>query len=105
VFLYDTKARPAAWSAETIADHYLRALRLRPGEGYKMGQPQKVSIAGKTMWRMDYWKPNDSGQSYNCAIVFPLEDRRILFIQLNAASEPELNLLRDSLKGLKLDQQ
>ncbi len=105
VFLYDTKARPSAWSAEAIAGHYLRALALRPGEGYKMGQPQKMSVAGKTMWRMDYWKPDNSGQSYNCAIVFPLPDRRILFIQLNAASERELDLLRDSLKGLKFDQQ
>jgi hypothetical protein len=101
VFLYDTKPRPSTWSSDTIAHHYLRTLT--PGEGYKMGQPQRMSVAGKTTWRMDYWKPDDSGQSYNCAMVFPLEDRRVLFIQLNAPSERELDLLRDSLKGLKFD--
>jgi hypothetical protein len=101
VFLYDTKAAPASLTAEEIAVRYLHSLK--PGEGYKMSEPQKVSIAGNTMWRMDYWRPDDSGQSVNSAIVIPFKDKRLLFIQMNAPSQRELDALVDSLQELKFD--
>ena len=52
---------------------------------------------------MDYWYPDDAGQDYNSAIVIPLPDRTGLFIQLNAASDTDLNVLVNSLQSLKFD--
>ena len=102
VFLYDSMVRPYGMSREAIADSYLRSIRT--GEGYKMGKPRRVSIAGNIMWRMDYWRPDPAGQSYNSGIVIPLQDRRVLAIQMNAASARELDLTVSSLQGLKFDQ-
>jgi hypothetical protein len=103
-FMYDTKVsgKLSGWSPEAIAEGYLGSLK--PGEGYKMGKPRKVSMAGNTLWRMDYWRPDDSGQSYNSSIVYPFKGEKVLFIQMNAASQRELDLLVDSLQGLKFDQ-
>jgi len=101
VFLYDTKVEPASFTLKEIAVRYLHSLR--PGEGYKMSEPQKVSIAGNTMWRMDYWRADDSGQSYNSAVVIPFKDRRLLFIQMNAPSQRELDSIVDSLHELRFD--
>jgi len=39
---------------------------------------------------MDYWRPDDSGQSYNSAMVYPFKGEKVLFIQMNAASQREL---------------
>jgi hypothetical protein len=101
VFLYDTKARPSTLTLDQIGEDYLRSLK--PGEGFKMEQPRKVSVAGNPMWRMDFWRPDDSGQSFNSSFAIPLKDRRVLFIQVNASSQRQLDLLVDSLQGLKFD--
>ncbi len=99
VFIYDHLARSSSLSPQTIAEDYLKALK--PGEGYKMGVPQRVELANVPTWRMDYWRPDDAGQSYNSAIVIPSAEHKILFIQMNAASSAELNALVDSLRSLK----
>jgi hypothetical protein len=101
VFLYDAKAAPATLTTEEIAVRYLHSLK--PGEGYKMSEPQKTSMAGNTMWRMDYWRPDDSGQSFNSAIVIPFKDKRLLFVQMNAASQRELDSIVGSLHELRFD--
>jgi hypothetical protein len=101
VLLYDTKINPDRYTLEQIAVRYLQSLK--PGEGYKMSKPREVSIGGNTMWRMDYWRPDDSGQSYNSAIAIPFKDRRLLFIQMNAPSQGELDSLVASLQELKFD--
>jgi hypothetical protein len=102
VFLYDTKARSSTLTLDQIGEDYLRSLK--PGEGFKMEQPRKVLGAGNRMWRMDFWRPDDSGQSFNSSFAVPLMDRRVLFIQMNASSQRQLDLLVDSLQGLKFDQ-
>ncbi|HEY7405361.1 MAG TPA: hypothetical protein VIB39_17680 [Candidatus Angelobacter sp.] len=101
-FLYETKEAPAGLSAEEIALRYLHSLE-RNRDGYKMSEPKKLLSAGFAMWRMDYWRPDDAGQSYNSAIIVPLKDRRLLFIQMNAASQNELDSLVGSLNNLQLD--
>jgi hypothetical protein len=102
VFLYDTKARSSTLTLDQIGEDYLRSLK--PGEGFKMEQPRKVLVAGNPMWRMDFWRPDDSGQSFNSSFAVPLVDRKVLFIQMNASSQRQLDLLVDSLQGLKFDQ-
>lgn len=99
VFLYDALMRPSRLSMEEIAQDFLRSLK--PPEGAKLSKPSRVSLANIPMWRMDYWRPDDSGQSYDSAIVIPLQDRRVLFIQMNAASQSELDVLVESLRKLK----
>ncbi len=99
VFLYDIRrSRPNA-TPDHIATYYLHSLV--PGKDYKVSEPRKLTLAGNTMWRMDYWRPDDSGQSYNSAIVIPLRDGRILFIQMNASSQSGLDSLVDSLRELR----
>jgi hypothetical protein len=100
--MYETKARSSTLTLDQIGEYYLRSLK--PGEGFKMEQPRKVLIAGNTMWRMDYWRSDDSGQSFNSSFAVPLKDRRVLFIQMNASSQHKLDLLVDSLQGMKFDQ-
>jgi hypothetical protein len=101
VFLYDSLARSSNLSPQTIAEDFLKSLQAGPG--FKMGTPHKSEVAGVPMWRMDYWHPDDSGQSYNSAIAVPLADRTVLLIQLNAASDTGLNALFNSLQSLRLD--
>jgi hypothetical protein len=101
VFLYDAKARPVSWTLKEIAIRYLRAFR--PGKDYKMSEPQGALLGSNRLWRMDYWRPDDSGQSYNSAIAIPLKDRRLLFIQANASSQRDLDSLVDSLRELRID--
>ena len=101
VFLYETKEAPASLTPEEIALRYLHSMK--PLQGYKMTEPQRVSTAGTTMWRMDYQRPDDSGQSYNSAIVVPFSDRKLLFIQMNAATQGDLDTLVGSLRELRFD--
>jgi hypothetical protein len=77
---------------------------LKPGEGFKVERPKKVLVAGNPMWRMDYWRPDNSEQSFHSAFAVPLKDRGVLFIDMNASSRSQLDALVDSLQGLKLDQ-
>jgi hypothetical protein len=98
-FVYDTKV--AQVSPE---DHALRYLHsAKAGEGYKVSEPRKMSMAGTTMWRMDYWRPDNSGQSYNSAIAIPFRDGRLLFIQMSARSQQELDSLVESLHALRFE--
>lgn len=101
-FLYETKEAPASLTSEEIALRYLRALE-RHREGYKMSDPRRLLVSGNTMWRMDYWRPDDSGQSYNSAIIIPFKDRKLLFIQMNAPTPKELDSLIRSLDTLRFD--
>jgi hypothetical protein len=101
-FLYETKEAPASFTSEQIALRYLHALE-RHREGYKMSDPRRVSMSGNTMWRMDYWRSDDSGQSYNSAIIIPFKDRKLLFIQMNASTQDELDSLIRSLDTLRFD--
>jgi len=101
VFLYDSKVQPARLTPDEIALKYLQTLR--PQAGYKMSKPQKVTIGANALWRMDYWRPDDSGQSYNSAIAFVFMNKTVLFIQMNASSQPELDSLVDSLQLLTFD--
>ena len=100
-FLYETREAPAWFTPDEAALRYLRSMK--PGQDYKMSEPKKVSIAGNMMWRLDYWYPDDSGQSYNSAIVIPFKDRRLLFIQMNAPTQSKLDFLIDSLRELHFD--
>jgi len=103
VFLYDSKVQPARFTPDEIALKYLQSLR--PQAGYKMSNPQKVRIGANALWRMDYWRPDDSGQSYNSAIAFAFKNRTVLCIQMDASSQPELDSLVDSLQALIFDRQ
>ncbi len=101
-FLYDTKEAPAKLTPEEVATRFLQAMS-RNREGYKMSDPRRVSIADTTMWRMDYWRPDDSGQSFNSAVIIPLKDRKLLFIQMNAPTQAKLDSLIDTLRELHFD--
>jgi hypothetical protein len=59
-------------------------------------------MSGLTLWRMDYWRPDDSGQSFNSMMAIALNDRSVLCIQMNAPSQPELDRLFDSLQRLHI---
>jgi hypothetical protein len=103
-FLYDTKARSADSSSAEIANRYLsdvRQLWLNV-RGVKISGPQKISLPGSDVWRLDLFQP-DQLPHYNSAVVVPLADRRLVAIQINAASERDLDAEVDSLRGLSLD--
>ncbi len=100
VFLYDDLARPSSLTAEMIAEDYLKSLE--PGEGYKMGTPKRIELTTGPMWRLDYWRADEAGQSHNSAIAVPTAGHKVLFIQMNASSEAELNALVISLRSLRL---
>ena len=91
VFLHDTKARSSTLTADQIGEDYLKSLK--PGEGFKVERPKKVLIAGNSIWRMDYWRPDTSGQSFHSSFAVPLKDRRVLFIDMNSSSRSQLDVL------------
>jgi|HubBroStandDraft_4_1064222.scaffolds.fasta_scaffold421092_2 hypothetical protein len=103
-FLYDTKARSGDLSNAEIANRYLAAVRQLWANvrGVKIFGPQKISLPGCDVWRLDLFQP-DQPPYYNAAIVVPLADRRLLAIELNAPSQTELDAEVDSLRGLRLD--
>jgi hypothetical protein len=103
-FLYDTKARPADSSSAEIANHYLSAVRqMWAGiPGVKISGPRKVSFPGCDLWGLDLFQP-DKVPHYNAAFVVPLADHRLVAIQINAASQKQLDEEVDSLKELRLD--
>ena len=101
VFLWDTKITPSTLSPFVTAQRYLQSLK--PGEGFKLSKPTELSISGFTALRMNYSRPDDAGQSYNSAIAVPLRDRTLLFIQMNALSQHELDSLVDSLRALRFE--
>lgn len=103
VFAYDSKVQPGRFTPDEIALKYLQSLR--PQAGYKMSKPERVKIGANALWRMDYWRPDDSGQSYNSAIAFAFKNRTVLFIQMNAPSQQELDSLVGSLQTLVFDRQ
>jgi hypothetical protein len=102
--LYDTKARPAELSSAEIANHYLSAVRQMWASirDVKISGPQKLSLPGCIVWRIDLFQP-DALPHFNAAVVVPLADHRLVAIQLNAASQKELDAEVDSLKELRLD--
>lgn len=102
VFLYDSKVQSSALTPDDIGLKYLKSLR--PQDGYKMSEPQRVAVGSNTMWRMDYWRPDVSGQSNNSAITYVFRNRTVLFIQMNADTQDRLNSLVDSLKTLVIEQ-
>jgi hypothetical protein len=98
-FLYDKKV-----AHMPPGQHALRYLHSAPaGPGYKLTEPRKVSMGGTTMWRMDYSRPDESGHSYSSAIVIPFSDGTLLFIQMNAPSQSQLDSLVGSLNTLRVD--
>jgi hypothetical protein len=104
-FLYDKKIRPAGSSREQMAGRYLEAVRQLwvDVQGVKISGPKKISPAGYEIWRLDFWQP-DALPHFNAAIAIPLRDRRILVLQVNAASQSELDAEVDSLRELKFDE-
>jgi hypothetical protein len=103
-FLYDTKARAAELSRAEIANHYLSAVRQLwvSVRGVKISGPQKISLPGCDVWRLDLFQP-DTLPHYNAAVVVPLADHRLVAIQINADSQKDLDAEVDSLKELRLD--
>jgi hypothetical protein len=103
-FLYDTKVRSADLSSAEIANRYLAAVRQLWANvpGVKILGPQKISLPGCDVWRLDLFQP-DQLPHYNAAVVVPLADRRLLAIEINAPSQTELDAEVDSLRGLRLD--
>ena len=103
-FLYDTKVRSADLSSAEIANRYLAAVRQLWANvrGVKVLGPQKISLPGCDVWRLDFFQP-DQLPHYNSAVVVPLADRRLLAIEMNAPSQAELDAEVDSLRGLRLD--
>jgi hypothetical protein len=103
-FLYDTKVRSADLSSAEIANRYLAAVRQLWANvpGVKILGPQKISLPGCDVWKLDLFQP-DQLPHYNAAVVVPLADRRLLAIEINAPSQTELDAEVDSLRGLRLD--
>ena len=104
--LYDTKPRSAELSRAEIANRYLSAVRQLwvNVPGIKISGPQKMSLPGCEVWRLDLFQP-DALPHYNSAVVVPLADRRLVAIQINAPSQAELDEEVNSLRGLRLDRQ
>jgi hypothetical protein len=100
VFLYDKRPRPAGATPDMIAGRYLRSFM--PPAGATMSEVTKIARATVPMWRRDYRLPDSSGHPYNTAITVPLRDRSVLVIQMDAPSQPELELLVDSLQKLRI---
>lgn len=103
VVRWDTKATPASLSPSATAQRYLQSLK--PGTGFKLSKPTEVQIGGRTAWQMNYSRPDDAGQTFDSAIAMPLKDRTLLFIQISARSERELDGFVHSLVGATFDQQ
>jgi hypothetical protein len=105
MFLYDTKASPAAWSREQIALSRLREVRQTAlqAQGAKVSRPKKISAEGDDRWRLDYLIPDDSAP-YNSAVAILLSNRNVLTVQLNARSQHDLDEEVDSLHDLHVDQ-
>ena len=103
-FLYDTKVRSADLSSAEIANRYLAAVRQLwvNVRGVKILGPQKISLPGCDVWKLDLFQP-DQLPHYNAAVVVPLADRRLLAIEINAPSQTELDAEVDSLRGLRLN--
>jgi hypothetical protein len=103
-FLYDRKVRPAGLSRKEMAERYLAAARQLwvSVPGVKISTTKQVSPAGYAIWRLDLSQPDDLPH-YNSVVVIPLADRRILAIQVNAASQSELDAEVDSLRELHFD--
>lgn len=101
VFLYDSKVQPAKLTPGEITLKYVQSLR--PQAGYKLSKPQRVRMGPNTLWRMDYWRPDDSGQSYNSAIAYTFGDRTVLFVQMNSETQQGLNSLVHSLQTLVIE--
>jgi hypothetical protein len=70
--------------------------------GVKISGPQKISQPGCNLWRLDLFQP-DRLPRYNSAVVVPLADHRLVAIQVNAASQKDLDEEVDSLRELRLD--
>jgi hypothetical protein len=104
-FLYDTKVRPPGSTREIMAARYMTAMKdtATQGGGVSVSAPKAISLAGYTIWRMDYLYPPAPERAHNCGIVIPLKDRRILAIQINASSEADLDTEVDSLRELHFD--
>ena len=104
-FLHDSKARDPELTRNEIATRYLFAMRgeIRHWQGVKISPPEKITLAGYSIWRLDYWHPPDSGLPFNSGVVIPLKDRSILVIQINAPSQSELDAEIDSLRTLHFD--
>lgn len=77
---------------------------MQADEKVKMFATKTMSLAGRTVWRLDYLQLH-GGQTlpYNSAIVIPLSDRRLLAIQVNAPSQGELDAELATLRALRFD--
>ena len=107
VFLWDTRSRPDTRSPSAWALQYLADLRhrqsLSPGEGVKMSAPTETKIGGRTAWKMNYSRPDQTLQPFMSAVTVPTKGRTVLFIQMSARSERELDSFINSLAGVKFD--
>jgi hypothetical protein len=92
--------RPASLSSEEIATHVLKPLK--PAGARKVSEITKFALPATGSWRFDYELPDADGQTFNSAIAVPLSDRRVLLIQVNGASQLELDSLLASLKKLQV---
>ena len=102
-----TKTRPDTRSSSAWALQYLADLRhrqsLSPGEGVKMSDPIETRIGSRTAWKMNYSRPDHPRQPFMSAITVPAKGRTVLFIQMSARSERELDSFVNSLAALKFD--
>lgn len=109
VFLWDTRTRPDSRSPSAWALQYLTDLKRRqslsPGEGVKMSDSSETRIGGRAAWKMNYSRPDQPLQSFMSAITMPAKGRTVLFIQMSARSERELDGFVNALAGVKFHQE
>ncbi len=98
--MWDIAVRPPKLTSEEIARHALEPLRTAGAT--KVSEIIQFPLPTAKSWRLDYQMSDNPGQIFNSAVVIPLRGRRVLYIQMNAATRSELDSLVASLKALRL---
>lgn len=104
-FCTTLKVRPQTWTAREIAMNWLDALQasFRGDSRMKLSPPVIVALSGFTAWRLNYIQNYPNILPYNCVVVIPLPDRKLLAVQMNAPSQAELDVEVASLSGLRFN--